>query len=125
MDKKVILVVEDEVSLRSALNDKLNNEGFEVVAAQNGLEGIQEIKKNKPDLILLDVVMPIMDGLSMLREIKNDDKTKDIPVVILSNLGDQRDILKAMEHETFDYLVKSDVTLEAIVAKIKSKLNMT
>jgi two-component system phosphate regulon response regulator PhoB len=125
MDKKAILVVEDEISLRSALSDKLNNEGFEVIIAKNGLEGIQEIKKKKPDLILLDVVMPIMDGLSMLREIKNDDKTKNIPVVILSNLGDQRDILKAMEHEAFDYLVKSDVTLEAIVAKIKSKLNMT
>jgi DNA-binding response OmpR family regulator len=121
-DKKNILIVEDEVTLSSALRDKLTVEGYEVKTARNGQEGLEEVEKNKPDLILLDVVMPVMDGMTMLKELKNNDKGKDVPVIILSNLSDSQDVLRAMENNTYDYLIKSDVSLDAVLERVKAKL---
>jgi len=124
MDKKKILVVEDETPLLNALCDKLNKENFEAYGAKNGLEGLEMIKTNKPHLIIMDVVMPVMDGLTMLYNLKTDPEMKDIPVIILSNLSDSEDILKAMERSTYDYLIKSDVSLEEVVSRIKNRLGM-
>ena len=121
-EKKHILIVEDEISLSSALNDKLTNAGYEVALAKNGQEGLDEIKKHKPDLILLDVVMPVMDGMTMLRELRKDTESEAIPVIILSNLSDNEDVLHAMENNTYDYLIKSDISLEAVLEKVKNKL---
>jgi len=122
--KKYILVVEDETSLSSALNDKLTSVGYEVKLAKNGQEGLDAIDKRKPDLILLDVVMPIMDGMTMLKEMRNKPNTDDIPVIILSNLSDNEDVLHAMENNTYDYLIKSDISLEAVLERVKTKLKV-
>ncbi len=124
MDKKKILVVEDEAPLLNALCDKLNKENFEALGARNGLEGLEMIKANKPDLIIMDVVMPVMDGLTMLYNLKTEPELKEIPVIILSNLSDSEDILTAMERSTYDYLIKSDVSLEEVVTRIKTRLKM-
>jgi DNA-binding response OmpR family regulator len=120
--KKSILIVEDEVSLSSALNDKLTGVGYEVAMAKNGQEGLDAIKEHKPDLILLDVVMPVMDGMTMLKELRKSDETSAIPVIILSNLSDNEDVLHAMENNTYDYLIKSDISLEAVLERVKAKL---
>jgi len=121
--KKSILIVEDEISLSSALNDKLTNVGYDVALAKNGVEGLEAIKKHKPDLILLDVVMPVMDGMTMLGELRKTTDTSDIPVIILSNLSDNEDVLHAMENNTYDYLIKSDISLEAVLERVKAKLS--
>ena len=121
-EKKSILIVEDEISLSSALNDKLTLVGYDVALAKNGQEGLDAIKKHKPDLILLDVVMPVMDGMTMLRELHKTTETQDIPVIILSNLSDNQDVLHAMENNTYDYLIKSDISLEAVLERVKAKL---
>ena len=120
--KSLILIVEDEISLSSALNDKLTSVGYEVSLAKNGQEGLDAIKKRKPNLILLDVVMPVMDGMTMLRELRKSPDTASIPVIILSNLSDNADVLHAMENNTYDYLIKSDISLEAVLERVKAKL---
>ncbi len=119
---KRVLVVEDETPLSTALEQKFVKEGYEVEVARNGQEGLEAVKRQKPDIILLDVIMPIMDGMSMLRNLRSNNETREIPVVILSNLGDSKDILQAMQQETFDYLIKSDVTLDTILERVKSKI---
>lgn len=119
---KRVLIVEDEAPLSTALAEKMRKEGYEAEVAKNGQEGLEAIKRNKPDIILLDVIMPIMDGMSMLRNLRTDNEAKDIPVIILSNLSDSNDILQAMQNNTYDYLIKSDVTLEVIVDRIKSRI---
>lgn len=119
---KKVLIVEDEPTLSNAMKAKLEKEGYEVVIAKNGLEGLQMVSKEKPDIVLLDIVMPVMDGISLLRNLRRDPQVGSVPVIVLSNLSDSEDILKAMEDEAYDYLIKSDVTLETIVAKIKNRL---
>jgi CheY-like chemotaxis protein len=117
-----ILIVEDEVALSEVLKDKMIHEGYEVETAKNGLEGLQAVKNNPPDLILMDVLMPVMDGMTALNELKKDEKTSKIPVIILSNMSDSQDVTKAMQYNTFDYLIKSDISLEAVLDKVRSKL---
>jgi DNA-binding response OmpR family regulator len=118
-----ILIVEDEVALSGALKDKLVHEGYDVETAKNGLEGLEAVKREAPDLILLDVIMPVMDGMTMLREMRRDDRSSKIPVIILSNLSDSTDVIKAMENNTFDYLIKSDISLESVLERVKAKLD--
>jgi len=117
-----ILIVEDEKSLSEALKAKLEKEGFDVDVASNGALGLVLAKEKKPNLIILDILMPIMDGLTMLDELKKDEQVKGIPVLVLTNLSDDETMSKALQNNTFDFLVKSDWPLEAIVEKIKEKL---
>jgi DNA-binding response OmpR family regulator len=123
MSKARILIVEDEPSLQSALKNKMEVEGFDVETAKNGLEGVEAVKRSVPDLILLDMVMPVMDGLTMLKNIRESESSKNVPVIILSNLSDSQELVKAMQTETFDYLIKSDVSLEEIIGKVNDKLD--
>ncbi len=125
MSKATILIVEDEPSLQSALKNKLEVEGFNVETAKNGLEGVDAVKKSPPDLILLDMVMPVMDGLTMLKNIREEDASKNIPVIILSNLSDSQELVNAMQSQVFDYLIKSDVSLEEIIGKVNNKLSLS
>lgn len=119
-----ILVVEDESALSSALKDKLTREGFEVTVAKDGQEGLSRALADHPDLILLDIVMPVMDGMTMLYALRKDPWGKNVTVILLTNLFDTEKIAQSLERGVYDYLVKSDWTLEDIVKKVKLKLGL-
>lgn len=125
MENKKILVVEvieDETSLRNALHDKLSEEGFSVLGAKNGKEGLEMALKEHPDLILLDVVMPVMDGLTMLDKLRHDEWGTEVPVILLTNLPDKEDEAIRSPFGSLDYIIKSDWKLEDVVKKIREKL---
>lgn len=117
-----ILLAEDDKFLSTALGDKLTREGFAVIKATNGLEAAEQVKSAKPDLVLLDLIMPKKTGFEVLAEMKLDPETKHIPVIVLSNLGQEVDIKKAKDLGANDYLVKSDVELKEVLEKIKTEL---
>lgn len=119
---KKILIVEDEASLQNALKEFLLAEGFAVVCAADGETAVQEAKKEIPDLILLDIILPKKDGYEVLAELKADGKTSKIPVILLTNLETPEDIEKAFSMGVSTYLVKSNYKLEEIVAKIKETI---
>ena len=120
--KKKVLVVEDEVSLLRALIDKFNYEDFETLEAKNGKEGLKIAFQDHPDLILLDILMPVMDGMTMLKKLREDEWGKSAKVIILSNLSDSQKVAEAVEQGSFKYLVKTDWTLEDIVVKVRDRL---
>jgi len=115
-----ILIVEDDKPLIKALSSKLEKSGFEVIVAGNGEEGLTQISSQKPDLVLLDIVMPLMDGLIMLKELR---KTSEVPVVMLTNLSDDAKLSEALESGSHDYLVKSDYSLDDVIEKINEILS--
>lgn len=121
---KKILIVEDEVSLLNALCDKLTGEGFTVLKAKNGEEGLEVALREHPDLILLDIVMPVMDGVTMLGLLRKDTWGKDVEVIILTNLNEPEKVAEVLEKEARDYLVKSDWTLQNVVKKIRERLGI-
>jgi DNA-binding response OmpR family regulator len=122
---KRILIVEDDQLLRSLCAKKFSSEGFAVDAAIDAQEGLDKIKKNKPDLILLDLVLPGMSGFDILKIIKSDPDKKiaGIPVIILSNLGQESDIEKGKQLGADDYMIKATTTTEEIVSKIRKILS--
>ncbi len=117
-----VLVAEDDKFLIRVLSDKLRRRGFEVIIASDGIEAVNKIKSGKPDLVLLDLVMPNKDGFEILEEIKTDKKYKKIPIIILSNLGQKSDIEKGKKLGADDYLVKSNLSINAVVDKVKEVL---
>mgnify|MGYP001559852829 CR=1 FL=1 len=124
--KKTILIVEDELSLRNALCDKLTHEGFAVLEAKNGKEGLEVALREHPDLILLDLVMPKMDGMTMMKKLRGENEwSKTVPVIILTNLaGDNDQLLQDInETEPSYYIVKSNWKIEDVVAKIQERLD--
>ena len=127
---KKILVVEDEVPLMNALNDKLTKEGFTVLQAKNGEEGLDIALIEKPDLILADILMPKMDGLVMLKKIRESEEGKKIKFIILTNVNSSEKIAEAMDLQevitdgSFEYFIKASIKLEDIVKKIKEKLQI-
>lgn len=122
--KKKILVVEDEISLLKALEEKFTHEGFEVLKARNGEEGLQIAIQAKPEMILLDIIMPKMDGLTMLRELRKDPWGKDAKIILLTNLSSPEAVTEAIQHNVYDYLVKTNWKLDSIVLKVKTMLGM-
>ncbi|HDS11627.1 MAG TPA: response regulator [Candidatus Wirthbacteria bacterium] len=119
---KKILVAEDELPLKLALTTKLESAGFDVVSAANGQEAIDQAIRELPDLIFLDVMMPIKDGFEALEEIKAEPKTKNIPIVFLTNYGHGYMKENAQSGGAADYSVKTDVSLNEIVSKAKKIL---
>jgi DNA-binding response OmpR family regulator len=117
-----ILIVEDEEILLTALSEELKQEGFQVFGAKDGVEGVEMAQSEKPDLILLDLVMPRLDGIGALKQMKDTPEIKDIPVVILTNLSDYDKISDALSLGAMDYLVKANYRLEELVNKIKTVL---
>jgi len=119
-----IFLVEDDSFLRSICSKKLLKEGYTVYEAKNGGEAIAGLNQVEPDIILLDIILPGIDGFQILSQIKshNNENIKKTPVIMLSNLGQDDDIKKAMEAGASDYLVKAHFTTEEIVGKIKSVL---
>ncbi|HSR89169.1 MAG TPA: response regulator [Candidatus Udaeobacter sp.] len=122
MVKNKILIVEDELDLLGVLAQKFDMEKFEVFKAANGQLGLEEALKSHPDLILLDIIMPVMDGVTMLKMLREDSWGKDVPVILLTNLSDESKIAEAMQHGVYDYLVKADWNINDVVAKVKSRL---
>jgi len=121
---KKILVIEDEATLQKALNEILSREGYEVVSSLDGLRGLELAQKENPDLILLDIILPKMDGFEVLKRIKEDDKISQTPVIILTNLSDINDIQKALDLGATTYLVKADFHIEDVLKKIEKVLNI-
>jgi DNA-binding response OmpR family regulator len=117
--KKKILIIEDEKDLRFFIVRALKEEGFEIIEAIDGEEGIEKAKKEKPDLILLDLLLPGISGYEVLARIKKDPEMEMIPVLILSNLGQQEEIEKGLKLGAVDYLIKANFTLDEIVERIK------
>lgn len=123
--KKKILVVEDEDPIRRALKDTLISEKFDVLEAKDGKRGLAVALKERPDLILLDIIMPKMDGMTMMRELrKQDEWGKDVPIILLTNLSaTEGKIIKGIvEDEPSYYLVKSDWKVEDVVKGVKATL---
>ncbi len=121
-DVKKVLIVEDDEFLRSLNAKRLETEGFKVVVAVDGQNAIDLIPKEMPNLIFLDLLLPGIDGFEVLKKIKADEKTKDIPVIVFSNLGQKEDIEKAHNLGAIDFLVKANFTLDDVVLKIKEVL---
>jgi DNA-binding response OmpR family regulator len=116
---KSILLVEDDPFLVDLYNTKLKEEGFEVEIAVSGREGLRKFKEKKPDLILLDIVLPDLDGWEVLEEIKKLDKLDDLKIIVLSNLTEQGDVKRAQELGATRYLIKSHFTPSEVVGEIK------
>lgn len=117
--KSVILLVEDDKFLRTLLADKLKREGLLVVVAENGQEALIKMKDQpRPHIVLLDLLLPVMDGFEVLRQMKADEDLRRMPVIVLSNLGQEEDIRKAKELGAKDYMVKAYFTPSEIIEKI-------
>ena len=125
MEKQKILIVEDEATLQKTLSEYLVLEGFAVVNALDGEQGVQMTKREKPDLILLDIILPKKDGYEVMDELKADEETKKIPIILLTNLGGSEDVEKAFSKGATTYLVKADYKLEEVVKKIRETLKIT
>lgn len=119
---KKILVIEDENSLRSLLSKALVEEGFEVLEAFDAEEGLKILRENKVDLILLDLILPGMSGFDLLAKIKSEPAWMPIPVLIISNLGQEDEIEKGLRLGASDYLIKANFTLDQILEKVKETL---
>lgn len=117
-----ILIIDDEPNLLRILEEKFSKESFEVLRAKDGEQGLKAALKNKPDIILLDLIMPKMDGLTMLRKLREDAWGKNAEVIILTNLSDGASIDAALRGGVYDFLVKSDWKLADLVKKVKEKI---
>jgi len=118
-----ILIAEDEESMLHALTDTFNNAEFDVFGAKNGEEGLEIAFKEHPDVILIDILMPKMDGMTMLKKLRENEWGKNVPAIILTNLSDVEKIAEAVEDGICNYLVKTEWSLEEIVKKVKKLLH--
>ena len=123
MDKQSkILIIEDEVSLLKSLTEVLEERGYEVVGATDGESGLRLAQERNPDLIILDLLLPGMDGVDVLRQLRENKETEGIPVLVLTNLSDEKTVAEVLAVGGKDYLVKSDVNLEMIANKVEEIL---
>jgi DNA-binding response OmpR family regulator len=121
--KKTILITEDELPMLKALSDKFTLEGFEILEAKDGAEGLKAAIEKKPDLIILDIFMPVMDGKAMFEKLRQDAWGKTVPVIILTNLNpDDKTLDELMKNGPSYYFIKSKWKLEELVAKVKKEL---
>jgi len=119
---KTILIIEDDKFLRELITKKLLKEGYETSGAVDGEEGIKKVKEEKPDLVLLDLILPGIDGFEVLSKMKDDPGLSLIPVIILSNLGQKDDVERGFKLGAIDYLIKAHFTPGEIIEKIKTAL---
>ena len=116
---KKILFIEDESVLQKAFGDVLQQKGYKILSALNGEIGLRMARSEKPDLILLDLILPRLHGFEILKKLKEDPETKEIPVIVLTNLEKMEDINKAIELGATTYLVKTEYKIEEVIEKIK------
>lgn len=120
--RNTILIVEDDLDLLEVLRKKFTMEKFEVLQAPDGKIGLEEAFRSHPDLVLLDIVMPVMDGMTMLRKLREDSWGKTAAVILLTNLSDESKVAEAMKHGVYEYLVKADWNIGDVVKKVRAKL---
>jgi DNA-binding response OmpR family regulator len=118
----IIVLAEDDKFISKAYHDGLTRAGYSVITAYDGQEALSKIRENFPDLVLLDMIMPVTNGFEVLETIKKDEKLKKIPVIILSNLGQDSDIKKGKELGAEDYLIKSNFSMNDVISRIKKYL---
>jgi len=119
---KKVLVVEDDKFLGNAYKAGFEGEGLEVAIAYDGEDALATVESFQPDVILLDILIPKIDGFGVLAKLKSDDKYKSIPVIIASNLGQKQDIDRGLELGASDYIIKSESSVTEILLKIKTLL---
>jgi CheY-like chemotaxis protein len=122
MSNKRVLIVEDDNFVAEVYSTKLMEMGHEVTIAQNGEEGLKMIREDVPDLILLDIIMPVMGGIEMLEELKKSEEWKKIPVILLTNVGEKDSIQKVQSLGVNDYLIKSHFTPAEVIEKMEAVL---
>ena len=120
--KTKILIIEDDTFIMDMYQTKFEMAGFETLKAKDGDKGVKAAKKEKPDIIILDIVMPQMDGFEVLKAIKKDSETKDIPVVLLTNLGQRENIEEGLKLGAADYIIKAHFTPDEVVGKVEKVL---
>lgn len=120
---KKILIIEDDPFLGEMYAAKFTEDGFETEVAMDGKAGLVKIKESKPDLVLLDIVLPKMDGFEILKKIKGNSELKKIPVVLLTNLGQKAEVEKGLSLGADEYIIKAHFTPTAVVAKVKEMLS--
>ncbi|MBI2474923.1 response regulator [Candidatus Uhrbacteria bacterium] len=120
--KNVLLVVEDDTPLLKALKIAFEDGGFSVLESKDGKEGLNTALEKHPDIILLDIIMPVMDGITMLQKLREDPWGKKVGVIILTNLSDSEKVVEALNAGVHDYLVKTDWSINEVVEKVREKL---
>jgi DNA-binding response OmpR family regulator len=120
-----IIVAEDDKLISGSLCEALKTAGHEVTPAYDGEEAVAKVKEQKPDLLLLDIMMPKLDGISVLWELKADPEVSKTSVIVLTNIGDAETISKIVEAGAVDYLLKSDQSVDDIIQKVKDVLART
>ena len=121
LDSKNILVVEDDLDIRELISFNLANEGHQVFEANDGEVGIDKARNNNPDLILLDLMLPGIQGLDVCRIIKSDQETKEIPIIMVTALGQEEDIVKGLETGADDYITKP-FSIKVLIARVNAVL---
>jgi CheY-like chemotaxis protein len=123
---KKILIIEDEIPMLKALSEKFVRESFSVLEARNGQEGLEIGLKDHPDLIILDLFMPVMDGKTMMEELRKDEWGKHVPIIILTNLNpDDKTLNEILKSGPAYYFIKSKWKLEDLVAKVRQELGVS
>ena len=120
--KKIILAVEDDMYYANIYKVRLVKEGYDVTVVGNGVMALEFVRKIKPDLILLDLVLPVMDGFETLKKLKEDQNLAGIKVIVLSNLGQDEDIKRVHELKADDYIIKTNISIQDLVKKINQYL---
>lgn len=117
---KIVLIVEDDQLMREFYKDAFIKEGYEVYVAENGQIGLEMVKAHKPNVVLLDLIMPVMDGKTMLHTLRGIPEFKQLPIIVLTNAGDAQNIRETKFYDNAnEFLIKSNVTPEEIVGKVK------
>lgn len=121
--KLKIILVEDDPFLASMYVSKLETANYEIMSEEDGKKGYELIAKEKPDLVLLDILLPGMDGFEVLKKLKDNEELKNIPVILLTNLGQKNDVEKGLDLGADDYLIKAHFTPSEVIEKIKKAVN--
>lgn len=123
MSNKSVLIVEDEQKIRKALATALQRAGYDVIEAPDGLEGLDQVLKHRPNLVLLDLVMPKMDGFTMLTKLREHDSAEDLPVIILTNSVSEQSALGELADTTQGYFIKANISLKEITEAVKKLID--
>lgn len=116
------MIIEDDDFLRSLAVTKLQSSGFDVESASNGQDGLAKLQSSSADLLILDLMLPVMNGFDVLRTLRNDPQYKNLPVIVFSNMGEEKDIKICLDLGITDYMIKSNFTLDELVEKINMVL---
>jgi DNA-binding response OmpR family regulator len=121
--KPYILVAEDDKFYANIYRSKFTKEGFDVLVVQNGDEVLREIKLKKPDLLLLDLIMPVKDGFEVLEALQKDEEMRGVKVIVLSNLSQEEDTQRALKLGAKDYFVKANISIQEVIERVKKAIS--